>query len=79
MGTVWVLKKDNDPDLEVFRDYELAFANYREHIDDRTTGADWLDSEFEWEDSSHKGLRKLSCCFYGEFVASLQEAMIKDK
>ena len=75
--TIWILEGDNSPDLKAFSDFEKAFANYREHIDERTSGMDWDDDEFEWGDSEYNGLKVLSCHCYGEFVARLHEVEVQ--
>ncbi len=76
METVWVLEFDNDPDPQVFADFDLAFANYREHIEERTSGMDWDDENFEWNDKE-EGLKRFSCYCYGEFVARLHELKVQ--
>lgn len=74
MATVWVLTVDNDPDSEVFADFHVAFAAYREHIEERTGCLDWENENFEWETD---GSTRLSCHCYGEFIARLSEVEVK--
>lgn len=79
---VWILTKHNEPDPEAFNDFNLAFASYREHIEERTSGLDWNDEEFEWHDGIYnvrKGLRSLSCHCYGELIAELYEVEIEEE
>ncbi len=75
--TIWILIRDNDPDSKAFKTFEHAFANYREHINERS-GLDWDDENFEWHDYiyNNQGLRKLGCYCYGEFVADLYEVQV---
>lgn len=80
MDRVWVLKKYGDPDPEVFRNFDLALTQYHEYIEERTSGMDWNDEEFEWHDytyNKNKNLRSLSCYCYGEFVAELHEVELQ--
>lgn len=77
MATVWVLTFDNSPDPKAFADFHLAFAHYREHIEDRTGVMDWDDENFEWEEDKTGGLVRLSCHCYGEFIARLQELEVQ--
>lgn len=79
MERIWILIRDNDPDPEAFKTFELAFASYREHIDERS-GLDWDDEEFEWHDYTYgdHNLRKLGCYCYGEFIADLHEVEVRE-
>ena len=76
METIWVLKKDNQPDSEVFATEELGLTAYREHIEERTYGMDWLDDNFEWHDEFYTKGRHYACYLYGEFIASLDQLMV---
>lgn len=77
MATVWVLTVDNSPDSQVFADFHVAFAAYREHIEERTSELNWDDENFEWEDDMINGLVTMSCHCYSEFIARLSEAEVK--
>lgn len=77
MATVWVLTVDNSPDPKAFADFHVAFANYREHIEERTGGLDWDDENFEWGDDEIQGLSLFSCHCYGEFIARLHELEVQ--
>lgn len=77
MAIVYVLEVDNSPDLEAFVDFHLAFTAYREHIEERTSELDWDDENFEWENSSDRGLERYSCHCYGEFIARLHELEVQ--
>lgn len=78
MATVWVLTVDNSPDPEVFADFHVAFAHYREHIEERTSGMDWDDENFEWEETEYQDLAIFSCHCYGDFVARLHELEVQN-
>lgn len=77
MATVWVLEVDNSPDLSAFADFHVAFSNYREHIEERTSELDWDDENFEWEDDITNNLVTMSCHCYGEFIARLHELEVQ--
>lgn len=77
MATIWILTVDNSPDTKAFADFHVAFANYREHIEDRTSGMNWDDENFEWGSDEVNGLTISSCHCYGEFIARLSEVEVK--
>jgi len=77
MATIWVLAQDNSPDLSAFADFHIAFSAYREHIEERTSGMNWDDENFEWEDDETGGLMRFSCHCYGEFIARLHELEVQ--
>ena len=77
MATIWVLEEHNSPDFTAFADFHVAFAAYREYIEERTSWMDWDDPNFEWEDSETNGLARFSCHCYGEFVARLHELEVQ--
>lgn len=77
MATVWVLEVDNSPDLGAFGDFHVAYAAYREHIEDRTSFLNWDDENFEWGTDETNGLATLSCHCYGEFIARLHELRVQ--
>jgi hypothetical protein len=78
MATVWVLTVDNSPDPEAFADFHVAFAHYREHIEERTGELNWDDENFEWGEDEINGKELFSCHCYGEFIARLHELEVLD-
>ena len=75
---VWILETYGSPDLEAFEKESLGLNAYFEYIEERTSGMEHDDEEFEWEESHTNGLKRYSCHCYGEFVARLHELKVQN-